>query len=140
MDCLFCKIISGDIPSNTIYEDEIVKVFLDINPTSNGHCLIVPKKHYTNIEDIDLETLKYINEVAKKIYKKLKEKLNCEGLTLIQNNGLGQEVKHYHLHLVPRYTNDEIMMNPNKELLESIEDVMKKLTNGVELIVNINKK
>lgn len=127
MDCLFCKIISGDIPSNTIYEDEIVKVFLDINPTSNGHCLIVPKKHYTNIEDIDLETLKYINEVAKKIYKKLKEKLNCEGLTLIQNNGLGQEVKHYHLHLVPRYTNDEIMMNPNKELLESIEDVMKKL-------------
>mgnify|MGYP000478357488 FL=1 len=127
MDCLFCKIISGDIPSNTIYEDEIVKVFLDINPTSNGHCLIVPKKHYTNIEDIDLETLKYINEVAKKIYKKLKEKLNCEGLTLVQNNGLGQEVKHYHLHLVPRYTNDEIMMNPNKELLESIEDVMKKL-------------
>lgn len=127
MDCLFCKIISGDIPSNTIYEDEIVKVFLDINPTSNGHCLIVPKKHYTNIEDIDLETLKYINEVAKKIYKKLKEKLNCEGLTLVQNNGLGQEVKHYHLHLVPRYTNDEIMMNPNKELLESIEDVMKEL-------------
>lgn len=127
MDCLFCKIISGDIPSNTIYEDEIVKVFLDINPTSNGHCLIVPKKHYTNIEDIDLETLKYINEVAKKIYKKLKEKLNCEGLTLVQNNGLGQEVKHYHLHLVPRYTNDEIIMNPNKELLESIEDVMKKL-------------
>ena len=127
MDCLFCKIISGDIPSNTIYEDEIVKVILDINPTSNGHCLIVPKKHYTNIEDIDLETLKYINEVAKKIYKKLKEKLNCEGLTLVQNNGLGQEVKHYHLHLVPRYTNDEIMMNPNKELLESIEDVMKKL-------------
>lgn len=127
MDCLFCKIISGDIPSNTIYEDEIVKVFLDINPISNGHCLIVPKKHYTNIEDIDLETLKYINEVAKKIYKKLKEKLNCEGLTLVQNNGLGQEVKHYHLHLVPRYTNDEIMMNQNKELLESIEDVMKKL-------------
>ncbi len=127
MDCLFCKIISGDIPSNTIYEDEIVKVFLDINPTSNGHCLIVPKKHYTNIEDIDLETLKYINEVAKKIYKKLKEKLNCEGLTLVQNNGLGQEVKHYHLHLVPRYTNDEIMMNSNKEILESIEDVMKKL-------------
>lgn len=127
MDCLFCKIISGDIPSNTIYEDEIVKVFLDINQISNGHCLIVPKKHYTNIEDIDLETLKYINEVAKKIYKKLKEKLNCEGLTLVQNNGLGQEVKHYHLHLVPRYTNDEIMMNSNKELLESIEDVMKKL-------------
>lgn len=127
MDCLFCKIISGDIPSNTIYEDEIVKVFLDINPISNGHCLIVSKKHYSNIEDIDLETLKHINEVAKKMYKELKEKLNCEGLTLVQNNGLGQEVKHYHLHLVPRYTNDEIMMNSNKEILEGIEDTMKKL-------------
>lgn len=127
MDCLFCKIISGDIPSNTIYEDEIVKVFLDISPISNGHCLIVPKKHYTNIEDIDLETLKHINEISKKLYKELKEKLNCEGLTLIQNNGLGQEVKHYHLHLVPRYTNDEIMMNSNKEVLESIENIMNKL-------------
>jgi histidine triad (HIT) family protein len=127
MDCLFCKIISGDIPSNTIYEDEFVKVFLDINPISNGHCLIVSKKHYSNIEDIDLETLKHVNEVAKKMYKELKEKLNCEGLTLVQNNGLGQEVKHYHLHLVPRYTNDEIMMNSNKEILESIEDTMKKL-------------
>ncbi len=127
MDCLFCKIISGDIPSNTIYEDEIVKVFLDISPISNGHCLIVPKKHYTNIEDIDLETLKHINEISKKLHKELKEKLNCEGLTLIQNNGLGQEVKHYHLHLVPRYTNDEIMMNSNKEVLESIENIMNKL-------------
>ena len=127
MDCLFCKIISGDIPSNTIYEDEFVKVFLDINPISNGHCLIVSKKHYSNIEDIDLETLKHVNEVAKKMYKELKEKLNCEGLTLVQNNGLGQEVKHYHLHLVPRYTNDEIMMNSNKEILDSIEDTMKKL-------------
>lgn len=127
MDCLFCKIMSGDIPSNTIYEDEIVKVFLDINPISNGHCLIVPKKHYTNIEDIDLETLKHINEISKKLHKELKEKLNCEGLTLVQNNGLGQEVKHYHLHLVPRYTNDEIMMNSNKEVLESIENIMNKL-------------
>lgn len=127
MDCLFCKIISGDIPSNTIYEDEIVKVFLDINPISNGHCLIVPKKHYTNIEDIDLETLKHINEISKKLHKELKEKLNCEGLTLIQNNGLGQEVKHYHLHLVPRYTNDEIIIQSNKEILDSIEDTIKKL-------------
>lgn len=127
MDCLFCKIIAGEIPSYTIYEDEIVKVFLDISPASTGHCLVVPKKHYTDIEDIDLETLNHINKVSKKLYPILKEKLNCEGLTRVQNNGLGQEVKHYHLHLIPRYSNDEIQLVSNKEIIKQIEDVIKKL-------------
>ncbi len=127
MDCLFCKIISGEIPSNTIYDGDLVKAFLDISPKSNGHLLVVPKKHYTNIEDIDLETLKHINIVAKNLYVVLKEKLNCEGLTLVQNNGLGQEVKHYHLHLIPRYTNDDIKLISNEKMIDDIEETMKKL-------------
>ena len=127
LDCLFCKIVAGEIPSNTIYEDDIVKVFLDISPVSTGHCLIVPKKHYKDLEEIDLETLKHINTVAKKMLVVLKEKLHCDGLTLVQNNGLGQEVKHYHLHLIPRYTDDEIKLVSNKDLIESIEDTIKKL-------------
>lgn len=127
MDCLFCKIISGEIPSNTIYDGDLVKAFLDISPKSNGHLLVVPKKHYTNIEDIDLETLKHINIVAKNLYVVLKEKLNCEGLTLVQNNGLGQEVKHYHLHLIPRYTNDDIKLVSNEKMIDDIEETMKKL-------------
>ena len=100
---VFCKIINGEIPSYTIYEDEIVKVFLDINPESNGHSLIIPKKHYQDLDDIDIDTLIHIMEVAKKIKKILEEKLNCSGIKLIQNNGLIQEVKHYHLHLIPYY-------------------------------------
>lgn len=127
MDCLFCKIISGEIPSNTIYDDDLVKAFLDISPKSNGHLLVVPKKHYTNIEDIDLETLKHINIVAKNLYVILKEKLKCEGLTLIQNNGLGQEVKHYHLHLIPRYTNNDIKLISNEKMIDDIEETMEKL-------------
>ncbi len=127
LDCLFCKIVAGEIPSNTIYEDNIVKVFLDISPVSTGHCLIVPKKHFKDLEEIDLETLKHINTVAKKMLVVLKEKLHCDGLTLVQNNGLGQEVKHYHLHLIPRYTDDEIKLVSNKDLIESIEDTIKKL-------------
>ena len=127
LDCLFCKIVAGEIPSNTIYEDDIVKVFLDISPVSTGHCLIVPKKHFKDLEEIDLETLKHINTVAKKMLVVLKEKLHCNGLTLVQNNGLGQEVKHYHLHLIPRYTDDEIKLVSNKDLIESIEDTIKKL-------------
>jgi len=65
MDCIFCKIINNEIPSFTIYEDDIVKVFLDISPSSNGHSLIIPKKHYTNLVDIDMDTLTHINKVTK---------------------------------------------------------------------------
>ena len=128
MECIFCKIINGDIPSYTVYEDDVVKAFLDINPTTNGNLLIVPKKHYENIIDIDLTTLNHINKVAKKLYSLLKEKLHIDGLTLIKNNGLGQEIKHYHLHLTPRYVDDNIKHSFNKDLLIDIKDVYQKLT------------
>ena len=128
MECIFCKIINGDIPSYTVYEDDVVKAFLDINPTTNGNLLIVPKKHYENIIDIDSTTLNHINKVAKKLYSLLKEKLHIDGLTLIQNNGLGQEIKHYHLHLTPRYVDDNIKHSFNKDLLIDIKDVYQKLT------------
>ena len=103
MDCIFCKIIKGDIPSYTIYEDDIVKVFLDVNPMSPGHMLIIPKKHFENLDDIDIDTLTHINKIAKKMYILLKEKLNIDGMSIMQNNGDVQEVKHYHLHLIPFY-------------------------------------
>lgn len=100
---IFCRIINGEIPSYTIYEDDIVKAFLDVNPKSNGHTLIVPKKHYKDLDDIDLDTLNHIMKIAKKIKKLLEEKLNPKGIMLVQNNGSLQEVKHYHLHLIPDY-------------------------------------
>lgn len=103
MDCLFCKIINGDIPSYKIYEDDTVFVFMDINPTSNGHTLIIPKKHYTDVMDIDDNTLLHIFKIAREIKTKLEAKLHCDGITLTQNNGDAQEVKHYHLHIIPYY-------------------------------------
>lgn len=108
MDCIFCKIINGEILSYTVYEDDIIKVFLDVNPVSNGHSLIIPKKHFTDINDIDLETLTHIQKTVKDLFPKYKEKLNCDGITLCQNNEYGQQVKHYHLHMIPRYENDGI--------------------------------
>lgn len=127
MDCIFCKIIKGDIPSYTIYEDEIVKVILDINPVSNGHMLIIPKTHYVNLMDIDDSVLSHIMNISKDLYKKYKDKLNMDGLTITQNNDYGQEVKHYHLHLIPRYENDNIeFIKPTN--LDSIEDVYKKMS------------
>ena len=107
MDCIFCKIIKGEIPSYTIYEDEIVKCFLDINPDSNGHLLIIPKEHFLGLKEIDENVLMHIMRVAKKMEELLKKKLNIDGLTLIQNNGDVQEVKHFHLHLKPYYKNKQ---------------------------------
>ena len=104
MNCIFCKIIEGSIPSYTLYEDEYVKCFLDVNPMSNGHTLIIPKKHFTDINDIEIEYLTKINEAAKKIVKLLDDKLNPVGFRLVQNNGSVQEVKHYHLHVIPVYS------------------------------------
>lgn len=119
-DCLFCKIVSGDIPSYKIYEDNIVIAFLDINPDSNGHTLIIPKKHYLDINDIPLDTISHIFKVAKELKNKLDKKLNTEGLTFIQNNGDIQEVKHFHLHLKPYYKNNEI--KSVQEVYEILKD------------------
>lgn len=103
MDCIFCKMVKGKIPCYKFYEDDVVMAFLDINPDSDGHTLIIPKKHFTDLDDIDLDTLKSINDASKKIKKILDEKLNCVGMSLLQNNGSVQEVKHYHMHLKPYY-------------------------------------
>lgn len=117
-DCVFCKVISGEFSSFKLYEDDIVMAFLDVNPNSYGHTLIVPKEHVLDYEEIDLETLNHINEVGKDIFAKLKEKLKPESIQLVQNNGKLQEVKHYHLHLIPRYSK-------NKEGKENLEEVLK---------------
>ena len=119
MDCLFCKIINKEVPSYKIYEDEIVYAFLDINPDSVGHTLIVPKKHYLDLNDIDINTLKHIMEIAKLLKKRIEEKLNCDGLTLIQNNGKIQEIKHFHLHLKPFY------INKKDKTLEEVYELLK---------------
>ena len=119
-DCLFCKIASGDIPSYKIYEDEVVIAFLDINPDSNGHTLIIPKEHYLDLDDIEVDTLTRILKTAKDLKIKLESKLNCDGLTLIQNNGDIQEVKHFHLHLKPYYKDNNI--KDIKEIYEILKD------------------
>ncbi len=117
-DCVFCKVISGEFSSFKLYEDDMVMAFLDVNPHSYGHTLIIPKEHVLDYEEIDLETLNHINEVGKDIFAKLKEKLKPDSIQLVQNNGKLQEVKHYHLHLIPRYSE-------NKEGKENLEEVLK---------------
>lgn len=125
-DCIFCKIINNDLPSYTVYEDELVKVFLDINPSTDGDLLLIPKKHIVTIDEVDDELMLHFLKVEKKMYEDLKSKLGCQGLTLVQNNDLGQEVKHLHIHLTPRYENDLVDHLYNKDNLKPIEEVYKK--------------
>lgn len=124
-DCLFCKIIKKEIPSEIIYEDEKVLVFLDINPTTNGDTLVIPKEHYTTIFDISDDLLIYMNNIYKKLYQIYKKKLKCDGLTFTTNLDYAQEIKHFHMHFIPRYQNDEVKYLSNKEILKDLKEIKK---------------
>ena len=128
-DCIFCKIIKGELPSKTVYEDDLIKVIMNINPATDGHLLVLPKEHYTNIMDINDEVLLHsIKMIREKLYPDTKEALGCEGMTIAENNDLGQEVKHFHLHLIPRYPDDNADFNYDKSKLHSLDEVFEKLS------------
>lgn len=119
-DCVFCKIINGSIPSKKIYEDESVIVILDIEPSSNGHMLVIPKKHYVDFTELDDNMLIKINSVAKKMKELIYEKLNADGIRIVNNYGLQQVVKHYHLHIIPVYKRKQKLLNID-EIFEKLK-------------------
>lgn len=134
-NCIFCKLASGAIPSNSIYEDDMFRVILDAAPASKGHALIIPKEHYANIYEIDTEVAGEAMKLAKKMASHMTEKLKCDGFNLLQNNGevAGQTVFHFHLHLVPRYKdmkNDDILRWNHETFTE---DEMKEICAGLKL-------
>ncbi|NLZ75216.1 MAG: HIT family protein [Erysipelotrichia bacterium] len=107
--CVFCSIIKGDIPTNLVYEDDVVMAILDISQATKGHTLIIPKKHYVNIYDVEEETLKHMIVVSKKIAILLTDKLNADGCNIVSNNNeaAGQAIGHIHFHVIPRYVDDD---------------------------------
>lgn len=106
-DCIFCKIINGDIPSKRVYEDDKVIAIMDINPVCDGHVLIIPKEHVTDYTGLSSDLVAHINDVASKIGPMLMEKLDTTRLTMAVNYGDAQEVKHFHLHLMPNYLHNK---------------------------------
>lgn len=104
-DCIFCKMIRGEINCAKVYENEDVLVFLDINPKAPGHTLVIPKNHYENIYDIQENDLMEITKVVKMMSGRIKERLNPDGIYIRQNSGelAGQSVFHFHIHIVPCY-------------------------------------
>lgn len=103
MDCIFCKIVKGEIPSSILYEDDEVMVIMDANPNVDGHTLIIPKKHYTDYQELDAEITLHIFDVAKKTGPEIMKKLNVNSLTLLVNYGEDQQVKHFHMHILPNF-------------------------------------
>ena len=105
MDCIFCKIIKGDIPSYKIYDDEKIMAILDINPAEAGHVLVIPKEHTLDFNSISSNTLNYLMAKTKEIANTVTSKLDADGFSLVTNTGSVQEVKHFHLHIIPKYEN-----------------------------------
>lgn len=118
--CIFCEIVNKKKESFKIYEDEDLYAFLDLSPVSAGHTLIIPKKHHENFLELPKESLEKILDLSRRLYLVYKKALNIEGLSFAQNNELGQEVLHYHLHLIPRYKRDPI----NKLDFEKIQSLI----------------
>ena len=107
-NCIFCKIANGVIPSATLFEDEDFRVILDLGPATKGHALILPKNHFANLFEIPEEVEAKAFVLAKKIATKMKKVFACDGVNIVQNNGIaaGQTVFHFHIHLIPRYEQD----------------------------------
>lgn len=132
-NCIFCKIAAGEIPSYTIYEDNDFKAFMDISPASKGHTILIPKEHADNLFELDETVASKLLPVAARIAKALKAELHCEGLNSLQNNGeiAGQTVFHFHMHIIPRYKVDKVVVKwvedkYEGEPLDQLSDKIKK--------------
>ena len=128
-DCIFCKIIAGEIPSATIYENDEFKVILDRFPSGEGHALILPKNHVPNVFEIDPAQAGRAYALAAKLARAMKEVLGFTDMNILQNNGpiAGQTVFHFHIHLIPRYENDGQTINwkqtsPTVEELAAVKE------------------
>lgn len=134
-NCIFCKIANGEIPSYTLYEDDMFRVIFDLSPASKGHALVLPKEHFRNLFDIEEKYAKEAMLVAKKVTAAMKEVLGCDGFNVLQNNEevAGQTVFHFHMHLIPRYENDnlKISWNPGELNKDSAEEIAKSISEKI---------
>ncbi len=130
-DCVFCKIIDGKLPCHRVYEDENILAFLDNEPVSKGHTLVIPKKHVENI--FEAEEMSYLWKVLVNVSNSVKDTFEAEGVNITQNNGsiAGQEVFHLHFHVTPRYTGEEVKLEYDRSELENGEEIAEKLRSEI---------
>ena len=134
MDCIFCKIVSGEIPAAKVYEDEYVFAFLDVEPGTMGHTLVIPKEHFENVFDISEDALARVAVAGKLIALQMKKNMGAVGVKLASNNGqkAHQIVPHFHLHVIPRYEDDGLEMygprtKDKRPMLSDLEAVAQRI-------------
>jgi len=131
LDCVFCKIARGEIPSAKVYEDQLILAFLDIMPASKGHCLVMSKNHYETFTEIPLNELCDLFEVAQKISKAISSALGNKGYNILLNNDrtAGQLIPHAHVHIIPRFKGDRIRLSWSHKKYEGreIEKIKEKI-------------
>ena len=110
MDCVFCRIVRGEAPADVVYEDDKAMAFMDINPATPGHTLLIPKQHFRNVFDLDEEVAAHLMRVAVRLAPVIKEAMGADGLNILNANERAafQSVFHFHLHLIPRWFDDGI--------------------------------
>jgi len=131
-DCIFCKIIKGEIPCSKIYEDDKILSFLSTMPTSKGHTLVIPKEHYEEVTDLPDDLLKELMIAAKKISKAVMDGTKADGFNIGINTkeAAGQVVMHAHLHIIPRFKDDGLKPWPTGEYEEGeAEEIIEKIVN-----------
>lgn len=119
-DCIFCKIVAGEIPSHKVYEDEETLAFLDIRPVNHGHTLVIPKAHFRNILDIPESAWEAVSRTVRKVSIAAKEATGADGINVRSSHepAAGQEVLHLHTHIIPRFSSDGLKHWPSKSYAE----------------------
>lgn len=135
--CIFCMIANKEIPSNVVYEDEQVLAFLDLSQAGKGHTLVVPKKHFANVLEIEEDVYLHAMKIAKKIAEALKKTYNCDGVNILNNccEAAGQTVFHFHIHVIPRFYNDTVTIkwidNSNKNSQEEMAKIKEEIKKNI---------
>jgi histidine triad (HIT) family protein len=133
-DCIFCKVLAGDIPSERIYEDDHTIAVMDINPWTRGHAVVIPRKHAENLFEIEDGELEHVALAAKRVATAMRDRLGCDGVNLLQSNGAAawQTIFHLHFHVIPRYEDDplELPTRPKPASPEELAEVAREIRGG----------
>ncbi len=138
-DCIFCKIVNKELPSHVVYEDELTLAILDIFPASEGHTLVIPKKHYLNFTDVPEQELKALAVTSQRVLKAiLKSEILPQGANVLTNHGevAGQDVMHFHWHLIPRFTSDSLGKVFNREFAQKDTQELAQIATKIKSYIN----
>jgi histidine triad (HIT) family protein len=133
-DCIFCKIVAGELPSEIVREDEHTVAFMDINPWTRGHALVIPRSHSRNLYEVGEDDLRHTSSAAKQLALRMRERLRCDGVNLLNASepAAWQTVFHFHMHVIPRYDDDPLQLpvRPRQAAQAELAEVASELRGG----------